>query len=266
MSKGKHAKTKTKKAPVWLFVLIVAVIAAALVIWLAAGRGEKSEAPDEQALTSPEASQTVEPSPGTTPAAVTGEPVAAVVLDGTEVGEGLVIDHAGRYAGMFVEDGSDEIVSGILALTLTNTGDRMLQYARFSVACAGETYSFEISSIPSGASVQTLELGRKAAPESFDNAEITVDMLSFFDEEPSLYADVFEISASDNSITVRNISGRSIAGDIYVYYKTVSDGLYMGGITYRANAGGLASGEEFTAYAGHYLADSSEILFVTYTS
>lgn len=266
MSKGKHAKTNTKKIPVWPFVLIVAVIAAALIIWFAAGRGEKPEVQsDEPGPTAPGATQTVEPSDGPSPD-VTDEPVAAVVLDGTEVGEGLVIDHAGRYAGMFVEDGSDEIVSEILALTLTNTDDRMLQYAKFSVACAGETYSFEISSVPSGASVLALELGRKTAPTSFDNAEITVDMLSFFDEEPSLFADMFEISASDYSITVKNISGRSVAGDIYVYYKTVSDGLYMGGITYRANAGSLASGEEFTAYAGHYLADGSEILFVTYTS
>ena len=264
MSKGKHTKNNSKKVPVWPFALAAVVIAAALAVWLIAGRGDGSTGPTaEPNRTTPDISAPDEPSPEVTPEAA-GEPAAPDVLDGTEVGDGLVIDHAGRYAGMFVEDGSDELVSEVLALTLTNTSGKMLQYAGFSVVCAGETYSFEISSVPAGESVIALELGRKQAPASFQDAAIEVNMLSFFDEEPSLFADMFEISASDYSITVKNISGSDVPGDVYVYYKTVSDGVYMGGITYRANAGSLAAGQEVSAYAGHYLDDSSEILFVTY--
>ena len=85
-----------------------------------------------------------------------------------------------------------------------------------------------------------------------------------FQEAPSTYPEVFELTPFEYSVNIKNISKSDISGDVYVYYKTKVGDLYMGGITYRAKVSDLASGEEKSAYAGHFYENDSEILFVTY--
>ena len=80
-----------------------------------------------------------------------------------------------------------------------------------------------------------------------------------------MHEDALQLDATDLTIKVTNVSGEDITGDIYVYYKTVANDMYMGGITYRAKIeGGLAAGASAECYAGHYTQKYSEILFVTY--
>ena len=56
-------------------------------------------------------------------------------------------------------------------------------------------------------------------------------------------------------------------GDIYIYYKNFSGGIYYGGITYRVKIeGGLKSGEIRQLMSTHYYEEASEILMVTYAS
>lgn len=269
MSKGKHTASRAKKSGLRriLPLLVIAAVAVAAVASALVLRGGEDKAQPSGQTDAPSTPTDITAPPSEQPAtasdieSVDAEPAA--LLDGAEICSGLVIEHAGRYAGMFVEDGTDELVADAFALTLTNTTEQMLEYARFTVTC-GEVYTFEVSSIPAGESVQTLELQRSAAPASFENAVVSAEMISFFDVPASTYPEVFELTGQDNGITVKNISDKT-ASAVFVYYKTVIDGVYMGGITYRASVGELAPGEEFTAYAGHYLPESSEILFVTYS-
>lgn len=196
---------------------------------------------------------------------ITIEPVAAPDIEDKAFMDGLVtVEKVGRYAGIFVEDGSDEIVSDVFAITVVNNSDKMLQYAQVVITCGGEECTFDMSTIPAGARAQVLEKNKKSLPEDLTGAQTVLDTVTEFQTEPSLYEDVFELSPSQYSISVKNISKNDISGDIYVYYKTKVGDLYMGGITYRAKISGLSAGEEKNAYASHFYGDDSEILFVTY--
>lgn len=196
---------------------------------------------------------------------ITIEPVAAPDIEDKAFMDGLVtVEKVGRYAGIFVEDGSDEIVSDVFAITVVNNSEKMLQYAQVMITCGEESYIFDMSTIPAGARAQVLEKERKKLPESLAGAQTVLNTITEFQEEPSLYSDVFELSPEAYSIGIKNISEGNISGDIYVYYKTKVGGLFMGGITYRARVTGLSAGEEKNAYASHFYGSDSEILFVTY--
>lgn len=269
MSKGKHTASRAKKSRPRriLPLLVIAAVAAAAVAAVLVLRGGGSEPQPPAGTDAPSTPTDITALPTGQPSTATDlEPGGAApiaVLDGTEIYPGLVIEHAGRYAGMFVEDGTDELVADVFALTLTNTSNKMLEYARFTITC-GEVYTFEVSSIPAGESVQALELQRSTAPDDFADAVAAADMVSFFDSPVSVYPEVFEITGQVNGITVKNISDKT-ASSVFVYYKNVFNGVYVGGITYRASIGELAPGSEFTAYAGHYMPENCEILFVTYS-
>ena len=90
------------------------------------------------------------------------EPVEAPEIEDKAFMDGLVtVEKVGRYAGIFVEDGSDEIVSDVFAITVVNNSDKMLQYAQVVITCGGEEYTFDMSTIPAGARAQVLEKNKK---------------------------------------------------------------------------------------------------------
>lgn len=190
--------------------------------------------------------------------------VSPTTLDGTDIGDGIVVESIGRYAGMFVEDGTDETVSEVFALTVRNTSEKTVQYAHIVLSREGEKYEFDLTTVPAGAVVQLLEMGRKKLPADVAGLEASVTLWAPFAEEPSLCADIFEIEGTERGITVKNISDRDVTGQIYIYYKSAYGDKLIGGITYRAGVKDLAAGASATCYAGHYSKDYSKVLFVTY--
>ena len=48
-----------------------------------------------------------------------------------------------------------------------------------------------------------------------------IEEKTFFTSEISLYPEIFEIMCCDKLISVKNISGENINGDIFVYYKSI---------------------------------------------
>lgn len=181
-----------------------------------------------------------------------------------ELENGLEITSVGRYAGSFVEDGSDDIVSDVCAITVRNNAENTVQYAEISMNIGGESYCFKLSTLPQGKSVQLLELSRQPLPESTDGLTASLSSFAPFDTEPTLCEDAISIDAQDTAITITNVSGSDITGQIYVYYKSAYGDLYIGGITYRTGVSGLAAGESTTLYASHYSTAYSRIMFVTY--
>ncbi len=178
--------------------------------------------------------------------------------------DSLAIRDISRYAGSFVEDGSDELVSDVFALTVENTGDKTVQYAHITLTLGEGSYDFDLTTLPPGARVQLLELNRQPLPENTDGMTAAVTSFAAFETEPSLCEDVLAIETQDAGITLTNISGEDITGQIYVYYKVAYGDLYLGGITYRAGLSGLAAGQSATGYAGHFSQDQCRVMFVTY--
>ena len=246
------ANKKTKRAPKAVAALLLVLGAAVIVlaVWLIA---DAVSGNTNQPENLPNSSN------------ITIEPVEAPDIEDKAFLDGIVtVEKVGRYAGIFVEDGSDEIVSDVFAITVVNNSDKMLQYAQVVITCGGEEYTFDMSTIPAGARAQVLEKDKKALPEDLSGAQTVLTTVTEFQEAPSTYSEVFELTPFEYSVNIKNISKSDISGDVYVYYKTKVGDLYMGGITYRAKVTDLAAGEEKSAYAGHFYENDSEILFVTY--
>ena len=180
------------------------------------------------------------------------------------LGEGIELQALSGYQGPYVEDGTDDIVSDVLAITVRNDGDKTVQYAHIILTQGETAYEFDVTTLPVGASAQLLELSRQPMPDSTDGMTAQVTTCAVFDTEPTMCEDVFQIETQDTAITITNNSGSDITGQIYVYYKIAYGDLYMGGITYRVGAAGLKAGESTTCYAGHFSTDYSKLMFVTY--
>lgn len=261
---GKYLnKKKTKKqAPLGVILVIaLALLAGAIAGVVLLEKSGIGDPKDNQQVQSP------------TEPAGTEAPVDPEALPGTleteqetglmDLGEGLVITKIGNYTGIYMEDGTDEVVSGILMVELENTSTMDLQLGYVKLRYGEEEAVFQITNLPAGKKLVALERSRMAyRPEQPDSA---VAENTAFQDRFSMHEDEIEIVALDGVINVVNISDRDIENNIYVYYKNVAGGVYYGGITYRVTIeGGLKAGEIRQLMASHFDAEGSEILMVSY--
>lgn len=86
--------------------------------------------------------------------------------------DGLVLVGIGKYTGAYMEDGSNEIVSGILMAEIRNTSERDLQYAKLQVQYQNTNAQFVISNLPAGETMivsrKTETVSRKKNQSRFD--------------------------------------------------------------------------------------------------
>lgn len=254
---GKYVKKKNKQKTQWGVLLIVIGCLAAVcaaVGWLLTDNPPVSDSGTLSPTTIRE----------TTPTEVT----APIHLDAVEevsinLGSGMRITDVGKYTGIYMEDGSDEIVSGILMIAVTNEGEDVIRYAEISMPVGERTAHFSLSTLPVGCTVILLEQSRMAY-EAGDYTSAVAENVVLFDAPLDLCADRLKIQILDGAINVSNISGADIAGDIVIYYKNSAADVYYGGITYRVRLeGGLKSGELKQIMASHFSDTGSTIMFVT---
>lgn len=179
--------------------------------------------------------------------------------------EAISIEDAQSISGMFVEDGSDEVLNSIFAVDFKNNSEKMLQYAKLVLTVDGEEFTFEISTVPAGATVRAMEMNKKDIPHSSKKCEFRCENVAWFEEEPDLCADTISIIERDGGLIVTNESEEEITAPIYLYYKNCDSGTYIGGITYRAVVTeNLTKGQSTAVGAQHFNPGASEIIFVTY--
>ena len=181
------------------------------------------------------------------------------------VGSGLTIVDIGPYTGMYMEDGSNEVVSGVLMCIVTNEGDRAVEYAEIKLNDGQKDIPFTLTALLPGRSVVLLATDRTAHDNSATYTATMAQSVAFFSYEPSLQADRLQIQGLDGGMNITNISDKDIAGDVVIYYKNVAaDGLLYGGITYRTRiSGGIKAGELKQGMTQHFSVKGSEVLFVT---
>ena len=187
----------------------------------------------------------------------------SVAMEPIDLGKGLTLTGLSAASGTFPEDGSDTPTDNMLCAVFTNSGTSTLQYAKVGVILNGVPYSFELTTIPPGKSVYAFDMDMQPAPESISSVSAAAEYLVPFQEEPTLDPQRLRITVADGSIAVKNISGEKIDKDVFVYYKRVVDGTYLGGITYRARIGTLDIGQETVGFSSHAGKDA-EMMFVTY--
>ena len=183
----------------------------------------------------------------------------------SSLGNGIYIVSSEPYTGPFWEDGSDTAVEDIWSLKIVNSSDEDIEYLKIHAATAEAEGNFEVTVLPAGGELIVLESSAAAYPQDAEDARYDAENLAFFQEERSILPEQLTLSGQDDWIKAENISGEDIAGDICVYYKNLEDGVFQGGITYRAVfPGGMAAGEAEEQEVLHYMKDTSQIMYVTY--
>lgn len=179
-----------------------------------------------------------------------------------DLGDDLELLSVGKFAGIYLEDGTNEVVSNIMMIQVANNSQKDLQLARIRLNYTSFTAEFEATNIPAGQSVVLLEKNRRAyVDEKFEST--LVQNVIFFQNNMTTADDQFEISGLEGALNVKNISDADISDDIYVYYKYTSGKQLYGGITFRAMVqGGLKAGEIRQVMTSHYDPDTCVIVAV----
>ena len=263
MSAKKTNKKKISVQEIILWIILVSVIVA-LVALLVGWYREDNKGTKAVGVTMEALDVTTET--GKVPPAVSEDTLVVGAMEDVEVvlGESLQIVNIGSYTGAFVEDGTNEIVSGMLMLVVTNISESDLQYAEITLPTEAGDAKFTISTLPVGESAVLLEQSRMAYTGQEDPAQAQIANIATFNVPLSLCEDQLQIQILDGAINVTNISGQDITGDVIIYYKNAASDLYYGGITYRVRIqGGIKAGEIKQIMASHFSDTGSKIMFVT---
>lgn len=251
--KKKHGKTGLIIAVVLLFVLLVFVL---LLAWGLHNTEEPSSDEPGTATDMPEAFSSEQ----------TTEPTLEVQTEHMEnyLGKGLTLLEMGKYTGIYMEDGTDEVVSDVLMLIVSNDGDQDIQYAEFTIPTSNGDARFSLSTLPAGEKIVLLEQKRMPWSANEDYSNVNAGNIAVFSEPLTLCEDQLEFQNLDGVINITNISGKDITGDIVIYYKNAATDLLYGGITYRVRLeGGLKADEIRQIMASHFTRSGSRIMFVT---
>lgn len=180
---------------------------------------------------------------------------------------GISVVSVDSITGMYVEDGSDDVLSDILTVTFRNDADLTLQYAKLILSIGEEDYVFDISTVPPGQSVRAMEINRKSLVSADGDVSLNQENIVWFNEEPSMCEDVLSVEQSSNGIVLKNISSDTITAPVYVFYKNYVDGVLIGGITYRTGTDkDIKPDQTVVLNAGHFDPEVSQLMFITYGS
>ena len=250
---GKNAKTAARKLQTWIILLIAVALITLVMVVLQIIRGGSNGSEATGVATG-----NFQPVPNPT--------VNIENLDDleSETYKGLQVEKIGNYSGLFMEDGSNDIVSRVLMIIVKNTGNRTVQYGEIQLTNGTTTASFTLSTLPPGESVVLLEKNRMSYEAGKDLTEVKMQNVAVFQQEPTLCEDQLKIQALDGVINVTNISDKDITGDIVIYYKNAASDLLYGGITYRVTIKrGIKAGDIKQIAASHYTANGSRVMWVT---
>ena len=184
--------------------------------------------------------------------------------DPMDLGRGLRIASVGKYAGIYLEDGSGDPVSGLMMVILKNENIQDLQVARFALTFGEKIAEFEVTNLPAGETVVVLEKNRMTYTDA-KCEKATLNNVSFFSDAMSLRKEQVEITGTKGNLSVKNLTDAPL-GEIYIYYKNTAPDVLYGGITYRAKIdAGLEPGAMTSVMSAHYNPANTRILNVQIT-
>ena len=137
---AKYLKKKKNKRTPLVITIIALFLVLVLIALLAWGLHNTQESPSEQTDESGITDAAAESSgQDTIPAQING-----VTLQEYALGKGLTLVEVGKYTGVYMEDGTDEIVSNVLMVIVRNDGQQDIQYAEITVPTLDGKVKFQI--------------------------------------------------------------------------------------------------------------------------
>lgn len=153
---------------------------------------------------------------------------------------------------------------GKLAVVAENVSDSDVEYALLTVKTKNETLTFNVSALLRGTKAVLLcNESVSSKPDEVYTAWKTENKI-IYENPPVMNSDRLEISVEDGSISVKNISGRDIKSDIYIYYKDKKDDLVNGSVTYKIRVDALKEGSQTFVKAPELNENNCRIIFTDY--
>lgn len=172
----------------------------------------------------------------------------------------LVVERIVSYDGHYVEDGSEDPVTGIAALYLHNSGSTMVAACRVIVQLEMGLYRFEATCIPPGATVLVQEKDRKPYR---DIGIYTVGGSISKGVKTDLNGDIICTQDFMAGLRLYNVSDADYEA-VCISHKNFSpeENIYIGGITYVTYAHSLERGAHCDIWPVHF-AEQSKIVCIT---
>lgn len=185
----------------------------------------------------------------------------SIKLPYTIPGTSLTIEEIGRFSGIYIENGSDQDVENVVALSVKNSGDETIEYSEIKLKTSEGDLNFVISSLPGNSRT----LIQEANQSGLQFSKIKSVNASVSDpKKVSLNTDTITISEKENnSLTVKNISSKDLKS-VRIFYKFFdsSQDSFIGGITYTINLEDLAAGDSIDITPSHYSKGNSKVVDV----
>lgn len=176
-------------------------------------------------------------------------------------GTGIVVQKISSYDGVYIEDGSDQEISNVAAMLMTNSSGNAIEYVSVSLKCDGELMEFEASDIPSGAAVLVQEKNKKSySGGTYTECIGTAAQMDGF----GMAEDQVKVTPNeDDTFTVTNLTEQTIPC-VRLFYKLYMEdqGIYVGGITYNVKVTELEAGASQTISPSHYVQGYSRLMMV----
>lgn len=177
-------------------------------------------------------------------------------------GTSLTAERTAVYDGPFLEDGSNDEVSGIVALVLRNGGTQPISKAEVVLQQGDRRLVFRADTVPPGESVLVLEHNRspyRQLPCSACYGYATYDNLS-----ARIPKGVSVSESGINGVTLWNTTD-SVLEDLWVYHKGWLEmpGILVGGITHKTHIDIIEPGEGVQIFPEYYAYGYSKIVQIT---
>lgn len=172
----------------------------------------------------------------------------------------LVCLEYSTFSGAYPEDGTGRQVQDVAAMLVRNDSDKFLDYAMIQCDIGNGSGNFKVTGLPAGASVWVLEQDGKTvgAEETFKVSDCK-DYA--FRTDAILDTDLLDVQSNGDTVTVTNISNKTLE-NICIYYKTVfSDGNFFGGITYMLAFDSLGPDQSAQKQTSHFGEDSQIVRY-----
>lgn len=262
--KGKYSKKKKNTGFRWILVTVLLMLVGIGALWIAAMNREPGEFPQpEDTRVNPQTTGPAAQPETTVPASSAVSTGETLALDQPiDLGGGVYVEQIKSYTGTYMEDGSDQVVSDVMMILVSNTSGSDIQLMNIELRYPEGVYHFQLTNLPTGSKAVLLEKNRAAMPKS-NPTEALATNTALFREPMEADLSVYEISGADGVLNVKNISGADITGNIYVYYKYRIQDLFYGGITFRVQIeGGLKDGEIRQIMTNHYNPENCGIVLI----
>lgn len=177
--------------------------------------------------------------------------------------DGLEVCRVGTYTGTFVEQGTDVDCKDVPSIVVQNASDRMVEKA--VLTCGSQTF-FITYLPPDGICLVQNQSGKPAMTADRASNLMFSESVRFV-TELSMHVERVRIETEENRVRITNISGEDIPGSVNVWYKTKQNGLYIGGVSYKAavDDGVLKADSTATVQTSHFDPAYSELLLVTFS-